>query len=359
MQRRRERGRLAQSAFRKRQALAKKGIETENADLKKAIAAILAEMQPGDRPELQAVIRQAGDLAGLDPVPDDTRPMSPISSSESDTSMANNGVSEATATPAAVVRTSPRRRRSSRDSPAVDIRPDPLQCYPCRQGAMAFLPFLGAGAFTFAGRVFWNMVEKHETGVHGHESQQACRVRRKVLRDIGTVSSESESEDSQLQPSVAPLRDFMSRQGVDESLLRICGPAIASATGHRHQSLRDIADIGTVNPRACVETSRTWLSPMCLERRLRNMVGDEVFAVMANPMLEGWDKSKGPRTFQDPPELIDGFIDKLSESVECLGNLGPHWDTVVFDSMFREWCSTVMGGQGLLFERLSDGDFQV
>jgi hypothetical protein len=85
---------------------------------------------------------------------------------------------------------------------------------------------------------------------------------------------------------------------------------------------------------------------MCLERRLRNMVGDEVFAIMANPMLDRWEKSRGQHSLRDRPELIEELIDKLSENAECLGDLGPHWDTAVFDSTFQEWCSSVMGGPG-------------
>ena len=43
------------------------------------------------------------------------------------------------------------------------IRPDPFQCHRCTDGPATVLPFLGSGAFSFAGRIFWHLVERFET----------------------------------------------------------------------------------------------------------------------------------------------------------------------------------------------------
>ncbi|KAH8652140.1 hypothetical protein BX600DRAFT_441047 [Xylariales sp. PMI_506] len=65
-QRRRERGRKTQAAFRKRQAKAAQNIRKENQELRDALKSIVQSIRPGDRDELVSVIAQAAQAAGVE-----------------------------------------------------------------------------------------------------------------------------------------------------------------------------------------------------------------------------------------------------------------------------------------------------
>lgn len=349
---------MAQSAFRKRQAQAKKSRETENSVLKSAIAAILDEMQPGDRPKLQAKIRQASELAGLDRSPEALhQEQSPSSSSECNMPavVASPPDVPAPVAPSALIHGDTTRKRIE-ESLGFTIYPDPLHCSSCRQGIAVATPFLGSGAFTFSGRLFWHIVDRHESGVHVHESLEEYRRRKQWLMDTTLPMSDSDSDDMETRLQDLVARNPTATAGGNTWHTMIESrtnyhkenknyiPAPASARNHCHPKAWAAESAGRLK---VYRQARNWLSLTTVEKRLRAIVGDEVFAVMATRMLERWEKrDRDGRPLQDSPELMEGFLDRLSASVICLGELGPHWDLEDFDTMFREWCSSVMGGGG-------------
>lgn len=92
------------------------------------------------------------------------------------------------------------------------------------------------------------------------------------------------------------------------------------------------------------ESPFAWLSPVLVEQRMRSIVGDEVFAVLAAPALRRWEARGGLLSGLEPAsaDLIDIFLDHLAESVVCFGD-GPQWNIDQFDSMLKEWCHSIIG----------------
>lgn len=345
-QRRRDRGKLAQSAFRKRQAEAKKNIEAENLALKTAIAAILAEVDSdSDRAELQIKVRQAAEIAGLDKdlVTKRRRLGSEISSSSSGPG--------AVSPPRAVKRSRASAPGSSSPSPVVvsptndkiTVHRDPFHCYGCTSGAAAVLPFLGAGASTFAGIIFWHLVEKYDNSVHASRPIPPCQQQPRQ-QHLECHDSSPNSEASEATPRFTDLVSQVLSVDDSDIWFEVVESRMRYYRGKTAQySVESAAQNNSVAPR---ETARDWLSPMTAESRIRSIVGDQVFAAMATPAIERWErKSRACSPAMDEPKvLVDGLLDKLSETFVCMGS-GPRWHASDFDSMFLEWCSPITGHQ--------------
>lgn len=360
-QRRRERGRLAQSAFRKRQAQAQQEKETKNDELKKAVADILAEVCATDRPELQAKIRHAARIAGLQIEVDNQAASTGSgdqkqiearldhSTSSDDVVFLGSGRNHKThVTNSRPTRhglsdhssVSSRRSRSNSHSEA-HIRPDPFQCSPCAEGA-AIMPFLGAGAFTFAGRIFWHLIEKHE---------ELLKKQKLLLQSNGLTSEPVYTSDATSRR--AAFIDLLSVAGT----VRDVDPSswvgmIEKRLGvyHKEWSCHTISrgEVHRVLQPPMVGSSRDlnacqMLSPFTAAQRVRSVVGDDVFAVLAQPVVDRFERKRDAHRAEDSGELVDGFLDMLAETFMCDG-FGPLWDVRQFDESLRSWLSSVTGG---------------
>lgn len=90
---------------------------------------------------------------------------------------------------------------------------------------------------------------------------------------------------------------------------------------------------------------QSWLTPAQVEDRIRFVVGNEVFAVLARPTLERWERSGRVLSAMDSVgsssveggALVDGLLDWAVDHYVCFGN-GPRWDLGQFDEGLRTWC---------------------
>ncbi|KAK2606329.1 hypothetical protein QQS21_003260 [Conoideocrella luteorostrata] len=344
LERRRERGRLAQSAFRSRQARAKQDMKAENAILKNAIGAIAREICADDRPALRAKIREAAVLAGLDISSPNDNDSTPDSTSKTDSSVfvaaqmkatdlgqpVSGFSSSSSSAPALTydltalshpVEGRDRFLAGQRNSHLSVLR-DPFQCNRCQNGPATLLPFLGAGAFTFAGRMFWYLVEKYEAAKHD-SLQLPARATLPKFRDL-------------LDQSTSQNIDPVYWIKMTEARLARYRQAAGSVPPTSQDTL--VAEEPTSAPK--------WLSPILAEQRIRHIVGDHVFAVLAAPMLDRWEVNRG-NPVHDNVELIEGLLDRLSELYECSGD-GPRWNASTFDWAVGDWCRSIIGAPAMV-----------
>lgn len=368
--RRRERGRLAQSAFRKRQAEQKHGFQAQNAALKDAIAAIAAEATADDRPELKAAIRQAAQLAGFQDRKLCSRTCPP-------TDIDHRGASRTTEEAFHVDEASQQSRGSSGriissnwlmksprsvgqtvglqscDASMTDT--GPIRCKECEAINTSVLQFIGVSSFNFASILFWHIFLKHEAMHHGQETLLEWQHRKLRLLKAAGVTVDSEGDVKvPLYPNLvlqaASLQDSEPEAWLSkvESRLDYCKRQsiryYLSAQNGQHGDMAQPHPYQWVEPTASSENTHKWLSPTCAERRIRFIVGEEVFAAMAGPMIERWEQSKDIRMPKGSTEMIDRLLDSLSDTLACSGD-GPQWDTEVFDATVMEWCLAVTRSQ--------------
>ncbi|KAF7561269.1 hypothetical protein G7046_g2887 [Stylonectria norvegica] len=367
LERRRKRGRVAQSALRKRQAEAKQKMQDENAALKRAIQAIADESEINDRPALRKKIQEAATLAGLDSQDDTVTTFgkrgdaSTSTPDQADTvglsTFGNVDPSLIYSPDQALVRqtSSPsihlKEYNGSLDyqiSYQESIRTDPFHRHRCTNGVSTVLPFLGSGAFTFAGRVFWYLVEKFESTKQEYTSQLPSRssmMSQKPLRQFRDLLNKSRSLQNL---DTAQWIAMIEARIADRKQHVVLGDLDASSVNALERSLE-------AQELARKDAPSKWISPMTVEQRVRAIVGDDVFAVLATPALARWEargrnQDHAVQDPQDGMELIDGLFENLAESFVCFGD-GPHWNIETFDAELRRWCLSIIDTTGLAMAR--------
>lgn len=213
---------------------------------------------------------------------------------------------------------------SHRDD-SLSIPRDPFQCHRCTDGPGTVLQFMGTGAFTFAGRMFWHLVEKFEAPMQNGPVPATALTPRPPLmfRDLLERSPSLQTFDAAEWAAMIGAR---------------------SAHYGQEAVVIDPPDDPNDPPHSSSESTPNWLSPVLAERRIRDIVGDNVFAVLAGPMLDQWQTNKenySPKSPQDSLLLVDGLLERLSESFTCFGG-GPRWDIGRLDQTVRDWCYTII-----------------
>ncbi|KAH7033599.1 uncharacterized protein B0I36DRAFT_348636 [Microdochium trichocladiopsis] len=350
IKRRRERGRRAQSAFRKRQAQAKFDLGTENSRLREALQTILDEVQADDRPELVAKIREAASLleglsssdqtqetessvevaqsrSGANSVIDSLQSTYLGSGSEPDSDNDMQRLSRQVQLVAAYSES------GLMDRQRMEIINDPLQRVACDSWLGTILPFLGSGAFTLAGRIFWRLTAHWEAMTNMHQVVQ-------LPARLPAVPIQSTQ-----WPSLRDLMYGSVYQDLHEFDVESWKDSVSSRLSYSHgHGILPIHDSKTRN-----KTPVRWLTPTEVEQRIRYAVGNEVFAVLTQPTLERWEKSGDVFAFKHGPEgsarkemadgedLVDALLDWVVANYTCFGD-GPRWSLRQFDEGLREWC---------------------
>ncbi|KAH7190009.1 hypothetical protein BKA60DRAFT_233148 [Fusarium oxysporum] len=327
LKRRRDRNRLAQSEFRKRQRRGMHDLKAQMAAMKAAIADIFTEVRQDDRPELQGKIRQAAVAAQLIST---SEAESPDSAPPQQTASLNHGEPreiESVPSSLAIVPVlgtiqsnspetrqiysdiSATQRREARERmkklmPNLEIpRPlDPFHCIDCNKIVAGSQPFIGDNTITFAGRLYWRLAEWHEFQAHGRESALQLEQRRWRLRD-----------------SVRPA-------GVSTT------NSLPDASGH-HVNQGYVS-----NPTTMKSSAQMWLSPFEAEKRVRLMFGDNVLSLLTAPNA-GHSLIDGSSLMLQSTlgtGLIAGLLDRLSNCFVCHGNT-PFWESTRFDAACQGW----------------------
>ncbi|KAI1455449.1 hypothetical protein F4805DRAFT_273736 [Annulohypoxylon moriforme] len=349
LRRRRERGKLAQRAFRKRQSnkVSKdKRNETETSRrLRKAIEGIMKVARSDDRPELLRAIREAAEATGSDmrrlSEASNRRDEDGTATTESSCSSSNIGnyvpASGIQSTGTTDTTQGNTQRTFAWQESWADLRPNsqkstsfgmglalervkPRLDYGLWFDAGRFLridsppldivPYLGEGMKTFAGRLFWNC---------GEYLLDQCRRAEAYSNTNPLVAREARQRIWNMVQHSPPLHNTRyiialaeaRREYRDRGYIEGNNPA-GEADSAELLNEHVLADYERRGDNAAI-----WLSPSGVENELRELMSDELYGRLER-VLENWDLS-------DPlAEMIQSIIQIMSSSYICFGN-GPRW----------------------------------
>ncbi|KAI1390574.1 uncharacterized protein F4822DRAFT_154905 [Hypoxylon trugodes] len=350
LHRRRERGRLAQRAFRKRHGKATQDKHTETQKLKAAIEEIVRVVRRDDRPELIRAVREAAEMTGSDvQISDDSpgtteratmRPALPLhnlgdlvpliadpppgltASTQGKVAFKNNWlnwnlnypVSTTSGAKLDSAQTSTRPgygnwfetdRYIRNDSPPLDI-----------------IPYLGTGMTTFAGRLFWASGEYLLHLCWQAEANEKInpRVAREANERIWNMIRHSQPLHNvrYIIALAEARREFRDRGFIEGN--NPAGEADSGCLLNEHV----VADY-----KARGEDPAGWLSPIAVEQELRKRLSQESYKQFETA-LERWgsNEAEGPVA-----EVVQSLIQNLVTSFVCFGD-GPRWHTDFVAALF-------------------------
>lgn len=333
LQRRRERGRQAQAAFRKRQTKAAVSIKEENKKLKEAIESIVQAASRDDSPKLLTAIRQAAGVAGIEATDLEASAASSVALSADARAGYQNHVAiiniQDTETGSTLTNVGiPKSWAVSPGTWSRSYRPpmtignfwfDPLRSTNITTTPEDVVPYVGPGRYTLGGLLFWGVLD-HVTNACTHTHHPtSCEDLRAIL---GRSTSHSKSL-SRLRPEFilnmakAGYR-FLQDGRVDG--VYATGTELSSFAVMRNMVDEDYASEG--------RDISAWLLPIDVERRVRRRLGRQIFGRLEQA-ARAPDNSQAHRALQEAiHKMIDAFM--------CFGN-GPAWTDNFVDMVFSEW----------------------
>ncbi|KAI1407389.1 hypothetical protein F5Y13DRAFT_131527 [Hypoxylon sp. FL1857] len=357
LRRRRERGKLAQRAFRKRQG--KKTVTDGNNEtqrLKAAIEAIARVARQDDRPELLQAIREAAESAGSEfdlqkSANDDTNsdtnsksaakrssPLLDIVKPVTESQAASTGLTAITQESSLCSSGFTNWRSSNEKMTSLRARMNSERVRPRFDYGLWFntdrfirmdsppldiVPYLGPGMATFAGRIFW---------AAGEYLLNLCR-RAEAYADTNPIAAREANEKIwgmvQHSPPLHNVRYIIAlaearREFRDRGYIEGNNPAgeTDSAKLLQEHVLADYRSRG--------EDATLWLSPRAVENELRKRLSYKSYRSLEHA-LQLWDsKQAGPSL-----EVAKSLIHALARTFICFGD-GPRWRA--------DRVSTLLGG---------------
>ncbi|CAG9983970.1 unnamed protein product [Clonostachys byssicola] len=311
--RRRERGRQAQAAFRKRQAHASQKLKDHNRDLKDKIEKVVNATHGDERPELLDAIASLAHSVDVD-ITRLTHMKRGYQSSQE-------------------IIINPKTRDfmyESGDPGRYDVPPstfpqrrvdygvwlDPLHYTKVSLPPEDIVPYLGPGANTFAGRLFWFIMEHgHSKCDYPHPDQAMMRKRvlghAKAMDGIRPPFIKAMVEARIQYKQTGEICHENAAAGESDLATAVCGQVLEEyqATG-RDPTL--------------------WLSCLSTETHVRSMVGDGIF--------DSTDGLSGSETGPFHHSLLEGIQCRLYDTFVCFGD-GPRWTTDIVNEALHEWIS--------------------
>ncbi|KAI2464242.1 hypothetical protein F4781DRAFT_82375 [Annulohypoxylon bovei var. microspora] len=348
LRRRRERGRLAQRAFRKRQSNKVSKSESNETQkilkLKAAIEEIVRVTRSDDRPELVRAVRDAAELSGSD-----LRRSIEISGGRDEDGKATAGPSHSlpnTENLAPMNETRPTGSMSTTQETFVhheswadlrlnnqkptsfETRMDLERVKPRSDYGLWFdtsrflrindppldiVPYLGKGMKTFAGRLFWN------SGEHLLDLYRKAEAYVKTNPPVAREANEGIWNMVQHSPPLHNIRYIIAlaearREFRDRGYIEGNNPAGEADSGEllNEHVLADYRSRG--------DDATIWLSPEGVEIELRGRMSGGLYRRLES-VLEVWDLNQAG----DPlAKVVQSLVHTLSKSCICFGN-GPRW----------------------------------
>ncbi|CVL03171.1 uncharacterized protein FPRN_00086 [Fusarium proliferatum] len=306
--RRRERGRRSQAAFRKRQAQSNHALADQNARLKQVIQRLLDVAQGDERQEMLDILRELALAADIE---------APPSVSQIETVCPSTGPSDSD------IITTDATSFQSFSSISLPISPpqstqyrlecgmwlDPLHYLRVSLPPQDILPYLGAGAETFAGLLFWSVMEHYQTVCTQHNA--------KTVIQKGLKHSKA-TED--IKPSFI---ETMAKARVEYKQTGSISQAHAVAAEK---------DLGLVlcnlietEYRSTGKDPDQWLSCIGIEKRLSKTMSHDELDEMRKAAL-----GKGNTILH---HRLEDVKCRLYDSCVCFGD-GPRWDVKMVDELF-------------------------
>ncbi|PNP81424.1 hypothetical protein FNYG_05230 [Fusarium nygamai] len=312
--RRRERGRRSQAAFRKRQAQSNHALSEQNARLKQGIQRLLDAAQGDERPEMLGIFRELALAADIEAPPS-------VSQIETTGSSIRDLESETTTTDTNNVQSlfgditlpvSPSQSTQYRLECSMWL--DPLHYLRVSLPPQDILPYLGPGAETFAGLLFWSVMEHYQTVCTQHNA--------KTVIQKGLEHSKATQD---IKPSFI---ETMAKARVEYKQTGSISQAHAVAAEK---------DLGLVlcnlietEYRSTGKDPDQWLSCVGIEKRLRKTLSPDKLENMRKAVL-----GQGNTGLH---YLLEDIKCRLYDSCVCFGD-GPRWDVTYVDELFAPFTS--------------------
>lgn len=277
-QRRRERGRQAQAAFRKRQAKAALSIQEEKKRLKEAIESIVQATSRNDSPKLLDAIRHAADTAGMDAQHLEAEAANNVALSTGERAGQLNDSSfidtQDTASDSDLIDVgAPSSCAVSPSTWARSYRPpmtfgnfwfDPLRSTNITTAHEDVVPYVGRSRYTLGGLLFWGVLD-HVTNACTHTHHPtSCEDLHAIL---GRSPAPSKSL-SKLRPEFIHNMAKAGYQHLQDG--RIDGAYTTSTELSSFAVMRNMAEDDYASEGKDISA---WLLPRDVERRIRRRLG--------------------------------------------------------------------------------------
>ncbi|KAI0124152.1 hypothetical protein BJ170DRAFT_73756 [Xylariales sp. AK1849] len=321
IRRKREKGRTAQAAFRKRQDKRAKDVKDELQRLREALGAVVSVARADDRDELVSTIKQAAKAAGIGASHLESTPVAPEPSQGDDPEPQNCEVVRSDAGCEKIADSLFHSRDYTRLSGATsyNLWLDPLHYIRINTPPEDIVPYLGAGRYTLAGQLFWSVME-HGLALcqHLHHPETFDNALAKLSRLMVHSKALHELPFSYVKA--------MAEARLEYGKLGYMSADYASA-GERESGLALKRMIDEDYLSRGKDTS-VWLTPTALERRARMILGVDGFMKLET----AWRSADGTRANKS----ISATMTKLMDDFVCFGD-GPRWNVKVVDNVFSEW----------------------
>ncbi|RYC87421.1 hypothetical protein BFJ63_vAg9730 [Fusarium oxysporum f. sp. narcissi] len=317
--RRRERGRRSQAAFRKRQAQSTHALANQNARLKQSIQRLLDAARGDERPEMLGIFRDLALAAELEvpaKIPPDEGQPSNVGSMSGETATSDASDPRILFSDVYLPST-PSQATQYRLECSMWL--DPLHYLRVSLPPQDILPYLGAGAETFAGLLFWSVMEHYQTVCTQHNS--------KTVIQKGLKHSKATQD---IKPSFI---ETMAKARVEYKQTGSISQAHAVAAEK---------DLGLVlcslietEYRSTGKDPDQWLSCNGIEKRLRKTLSDDALETLRKAAL-----GEGNAVLH---YLLEDVKCRLYDSCVCFGD-GPRWNVDVVDQLFTPFIRRGMEG---------------
>ncbi|KAI1391055.1 uncharacterized protein F4822DRAFT_426909 [Hypoxylon trugodes] len=336
LRRRRERGRRSQAGFRKRQAEATQNLQEQNRRLKSAIEKLVSSTRGDEHPELLNTIFDVAEAAGIDaqrpaqqstvnqlrPKPSGTPPILACAidgdaKEDFTIDIAAKDIDRNAGATNSYLSDNSNSTGSDSSSPerlTCGIWLNPLHYLRVSIPPDDIIPYLGAGSQTFAGIMFWSVMDHGQnkcTRPHGDTEALLRRAlsHSRVTQDWGVKYIHAMVEARQEYKSTGSISPEYAAAAEPDLAMVVCG------------RVEEEYYARGMDP-------NSYLSCVGIEKRVRRMLGEDTFKVL-NTVAQGG----GDPVLRDLWKMLEC---RLAESCVCFGD-GPRWGVDVVDGLFLGW----------------------
>lgn len=175
------------------------------------------------------------------------------------------------------------------------------------------IPYLGPGSTTFAGRLFWSVLEHCQTGCKDHHTEPS------VIMEQGLRHSKV-MEDVQVRFIKAMVAARLEYKRTGSISPEYSGAAEEDLGMLVHEQIKE-------DYRARGKDPAMWLSCLAIEKRVRAMAGTVLFAEL--------EKAASGQGSPQLRALLRGVDCRLCDTGECFGD-GPRWNVEIVDGLYLE-----------------------
>ncbi|RGP74490.1 hypothetical protein FLONG3_6049 [Fusarium longipes] len=312
--RRRERGRRSQAAFRKRQARSVQALTDQNSRLLKGVQGLLSEVRGDERPELLDIIRDLATAADLSPpatlsytTPEAANTLEIGPTSSFDTSITCVKPRKPVDLPMTLESFPTTSATQYRLDCSVWL--DPLHYLRVSLPPQDILPYLGPGANSFSGLIFWSVMEHSQSGCSHHDTGSHIKTgldHSAATRDIKPSFVQTMAKARIEYKKTGSITQEHAVAGEDDLGLVLCRLVEADY-------------------RSNGKDPNQWLSCVNIEKRIITAVGNYGLGLLK--------QAANGQTNSNLASLLEGVLCKLYDKAVCFGD-GPRWNVEVVDQLF-------------------------